>query len=477
MLFDDNNAKGIMKRVFMGVCMALNIGLVTVSCTPFLPITRTPLESDLPRAYSNLAEESTPQQRWWEAFNDQELNALIEAAMGGNLTLKEGWARLKQARALAVKTGAGFYPDFSIEASTAFGRQRTANGQARTERVEQYAFGLLSHYELDLWGRIRSEQEATLLSASATREDLNTAAMTLAAAVIERWVRIISQRMQKQLLEQQLAANVTLLELVELRFRKSLASALDVFQQRQVVEKSRSQKPLIEQNERLLLHELALLLGKPPQSAPAIARESLKIPSDVPAVGLPAQLLTARPDIRAAALRLQAADWQVAAARAVRLPSIRFTAKGIYQANELDLVLDNWLFNLAANLTAPLFDGRRRAAEVERMRAVVAENLAAYRRTILTAMKEVEDALVSEEKLRQHIKGLEAQLGAAQSALNEARSRYRKGLNDYLPVLTALLTVQNLERELIQRKTDLIIARVNLYRALGGTWTPTNCQE
>jgi NodT family efflux transporter outer membrane factor (OMF) lipoprotein len=329
----------------------------------------------------------------------------------------------------------------------------------------------MSNYEIDLWGRIRSEREAALISASATREDINTAAITLAAAVTERWARIISQRMQKRLLEQQLDTNSTLVELVQLRFRKSLSSALDVYQQRQIVERSRAQIPLVEQNERLLLNELAILLGKPPQSAPTIQRQTLDIPSDVPSTGLPARLLIARPDVRAADLRLQAADWQVAAARADRLPSIRMTAVAAYQAGELDLLLDNWLLNLAANLTAPLYDGRRREAEVERTRAVVDENLAVYRRIVLTAIKEVEDALVSEQKLRRHIKGLAAQLNAAQNALTEAGQRYRKGLNDYLPVLTQLVAVQDLERDLIQRKADLLVVRVSLYRALGGTWT------
>jgi outer membrane protein TolC len=169
--------------------------------------------------------------------------------------------------------------------------------------------------------------------------------------------------------------------------------------------------------------------------------------------------------------RLELADWNVSAAKADRLPSLSLTARATYQADELNLLLDNWLLNLAANLTAPLLDGGRRKAEVDRLTAVVDENLAAYRQTILAAVREVEDALVGEEKLQAHLRGLDTQLDAARNALNEARSRYRNGLIDYLPVLTQLLTVQNLERTIIQRKADLLVARVNLYRALGGSWT------
>jgi outer membrane protein TolC len=180
--------------------------------------------------------------------------------------------------------------------------------------------------------------------------------------------------------------------------------------------------------------------------------------------------LSARPDIRAAMLRLEAADWSVSGARADRLPTIRLTGSAAYQAGELDSLFDNWLFNLAAGLTAPLFDGRQRSAEVERRRAVVDEALAAYCRTILNAVREVENALVDEQKLREHLLGLNAQLSAARSALDEARQRYRSGLNDYLPVLTQLVSVQNLERTIINRTADLLVARVDLFRALGGGW-------
>jgi outer membrane protein TolC len=276
--------------------------------------------------------------------------------------------------------------------------------------------------------------------------------------------------MQKNLLQKQLTANIIVADLLELRFRKSLASALDVFQQRQIVEQVRAQMPLAEKQERRFLNELALLLGRTSFELPHIDSEALIVPDDVPSTGLPVQLLTARPDIRAAMLRLESADWAVAGARADRLPSLRLTGTAAYQAGELDLLFDNWLLNLTAGLTAPLFDGKRRSAEVERLRAVVAENLATYRRIVLTAVREVEDALVDEQKLRAHLDGLESQLNAAQNALNEARSRYRGGLNDYLPVLTQLLSVQNLERTIIDRKADLLVARVELYRALGGSW-------
>jgi NodT family efflux transporter outer membrane factor (OMF) lipoprotein len=289
--------------------------------------------------------------------------------------------------------------------------------------------------------------------------------------VANRWVNIISQRMQKRLLERQLRTNLTLLELIELRFRMSMVSALDVYQQKQVVENIKAEIPLVEAEEQLLLHELALLLGKPTGTSLKISREEFPEPTEIPATGLPADLLSSRPDLRRAGMRLQAADWQVAAARANRLPAIRLTATAQYGKGDMDVLFDNWLLSLAGNLTAPIFDGGRRAAEVDRRQAFADENLSAYRQAVLTAIKEVEDALVSEVKQREHIKALEMVLVTARRALEEAGIRYRNGLTDYLPVLTQLLAVQNLERNLIRQQAILLNARVSLYRSLGGTWT------
>ncbi len=464
-----------MKRFLLFISWMI-MYLLPIGCAPFAPQPREPESAVLPDAYSNQAEAAATLQHWWRSFDVPQLNALVEEALGHNFSLQESWARLAQTRALAIRSGAALWPDLAVEGGAAYSRQGNSNNQTTSgadDTVESYNLGLVSRYELDLWGRIRSQRQAAVLSASASREDLNAAAITLASNVVSRWIGIQSQRMQIELLHQQLKANLTLLELVELRFRKSLASALDVFQQRQVVAQSRAQLPLVEQNERRLLNELALLLGRAPFALPTIDTGVLEIHEDIPITGIPAQLLTARPDIRAAMLRLQSADWDVAAARADRLPNISLTARATYQSDALDLLFDNWLLNLAGNLTAPLLDGGRRSAEVARQRAVVDEKLAAYRGIILNAIREVEDALVGETKLREHIVELQAQLDASQNALNEARMRYRRGLNDYLPVLTQIFSVQNLERTLIQRKADLLLARVDLYRALGGSWTQT----
>jgi len=227
----------------------------------------------------------------------------------------------------------------------------------------------------------------------------------------------------------------------------------------------------VEAQEQLLLHELALLLGKPPRTPLKISRETMPVPQPIPATGLPADLLSNRPDVRAAGLRLRAADWQVSAARANRLPTISLSATGSFGAADLALLFQNWILSLAGNLVTALMDGNRRAAEVDRSRAVADENLVFYKETVLKAIKDVENAIISEKKQKEHIDSLEIEIDAARKALVEARERYLKGIDDYLPVLTQIQTVQKLERDLVQQQAVLNVYRISLYRALGGSWT------
>ena len=469
------------------------IALSLSACSSFAPAPRQDLKGNVPRYYAVYPSESGAESgaesesksatgpksgsgkgrldQWWEAFNDGELNALVQTALSENFRLKEAFARFRQAAAMSVRTGSALYPDLFFEGNASRKQQRIKNDTyTSTGTSGSYALSMISSYELDLWGRVRSEVNQALLDQQATREDMRTAAMTLSASVTEKWVSILSQRMQKKLIRQQMETALTFLELIELRFQKGMVSALDVYQQRQIVQQLRGRIPLIERSEQLITNELALLSGLASGRMILIHREILPALSNLPSMGIPADLLGSRPDVRAAWLRVQSGDWQVSAAKAARLPAIRLRANAGYGPSRGSLLFDNWLMNLAANLTAPLFDAGSRRAEVARTHALVDERVTAYRRTVYTAIKEVEDALTSETRRREHLKELAGELNTARKALNEARERYRKGLSDYLPVLTQLITVQGLEQNMIQRRTELLLDRVSLYRALGGRW-------
>ncbi len=437
-------------------------------CQPFKPAGRTPVKNELPAKFSLYNEESKNRTQWWQSFGSDDLNHLVATGLADNLSLRESWARLNQSRAIAAQVGADRFPD--LTGSAGAGTSRIKTGGGTSVGAATYSLGMVSSYEVDLWGRLHANRQAAALDVAATREELNTAAISIAAEVTVRWLGIISARMQKELLEKQLRTNETILELVQLRFRNAMVSALDVYQQKQVVENVRAEMPLVEEKEKLLFHGLAVLLGKPPGVDITIGDTSFPEVASLPPFGLPADLLSARPDIQAAGRRLEAADWQIASARANRLPTISLSAQARYGESDLTTLFDTWLLNLSANLTAPIFDGGYRKAEVDRTRAVADERLAAYRDTVFKAIKEVEDALVSDGKQQEHINGLRQTIVTAGKALEEAGVRYRNGVSDYLPVLTQILSVQKLERNLILRQADRLVIRVSLHRALGGGW-------
>ena len=477
----------------------------------------------IPQAFSDAGGARQTPDRWWDTFNSPQLTSLVDEALAENLSLRQAWARLDQAGATAVQAGASLYPSLDLSANATYERREgtqvvkapsfrgqiadaAASGvttgitnavrselngttvtnatgvagtsatfqQDTTTRIrtesQQYGLGVAASYEIDLWGRIWSQRQAAEHDVQATVGDLQTTAMTLASEVATRWLGILEQREKLRVLREQLETNRTYLELVELRFRKSLVSALDVFQQQQAVAAVEKQIPRVEAQEQLLRHELAVLLGKPPQWQFDVGEYDLESLPSLPPAGIPADLLANRPDVRAAYARLQAADYTVAAARADRLPAIRLTGGASYSSGQIEYLFDDWVANIAASLTAPLFDGFRRNAEVQRTLAVVEERLADYRLTVLTAIREVEDALVEERLQRDHIEALSRQLTSAQNSLDEAVERYRKGLNDYLPVLTALESTQQLTRDLVTARRDLLVLRVDLHRALGGSW-------
>jgi multidrug efflux system outer membrane protein len=450
------------------------LALLLSSCAIFAPGERTDLDRNLPQQFSLYSAEGLDStNRWWESFQSPELDGLVAQALTNSPSIQQAWARLAQAEAIAVKAGASRYPSLGYSAgASANSRETTVGANPGRDSFNSYSLGLSAAYEVDLWGRVKSQTQAAALDRDATREDLNTAAITLASQVASRWIGIVAQQLQTEVILQQLDANRTTLELIELRFRKSLSSALDVYQQRQTVASTESQIPKAELRTELLRNELAVLLGEANFQSLELRDDALPILGALPSLGIPADVLANRPDVRKAGLQLQSADWQVSAARADRLPALRLTAGASYGASNIEFseLFDNWLANLAASVTGPIFEGGRRKAEVERTRAVVDERLANYRQVVLNAIKEAEDALVSETKQRAYIVSLDQRLEAAQRSYEESVNRYRNGLIEYTTVLIQLNTLQSLERDRVAAQYELLQYRINLYRALGGSW-------
>ena len=405
--------------------------------------------------------------QWWTTFEDPALNRLISQALAGNLTLQSAWDRLDRARAVARKAGADLGPQLNAEAGAGATSSRS---NSRTDSSQSFNLGLVASYEIDLWGRIRSTSEAAELDAQASAESLQTAALTLSAQVATTWFQLLEQRGQIEILEQQQRTNEQALELISLQFRTGQVSIADLLQQRQVVESRRGERALASGRAQVLQNQLAVLLGVTPEQAPPISASKLGELPPLPATGLQSGLLERRPDVRAAWLQLQAADQRVAAAVADRFPRLSLTGRASTSDERLEDLFDDWLATLAANLLAPLLDGGRRSAEVERSQALAAESLHDYGQTVLEALAEVENALTREQRQQEYLASIDRQLELSIQAGGRIRDRYLNGAEDYQRVLGALLSNQLLQRTQLSARGELFVNRINLCRSLAGGW-------
>ncbi|NCD33109.1 MAG: efflux transporter outer membrane subunit [Spartobacteria bacterium] len=431
--------------------------------------------SMMPEHYAGVLEQAesapSPAEAWWTDFGSQELNAFVLQAFEGNVSLLQTEARLRQAAATARKAGAGLFPALSASTGAGITHQRlapySATGLNETLDTENYSLGVSASYELDVWGRVRSSRNAASYQAIASAWDVQSASVSISASVVSTWLTIVEAKQQEALLKKQIKTNRTLVDLLEQRQRNGASRAMDVYQQKATWASTRSLLPQTERDKALALSELNILLGVMPGTLD-VASDTLPELPPLPSVGIPSALLERRPDVKAARERLLSSGFSEMAAKADRLPAFSITASAAYNDDEFSLLFDNWLLNLAGNLTMPLLDAGRRRAEVERTQAVVEEAAAAYKAVLLTSMQDVSDALIAEQKWRDQIGFIETQLENTRRALDEAQLNYRSGGIDYLNVLSALTGVQQLERTLLAARRALLVNRVTLYRALGG---------
>jgi NodT family efflux transporter outer membrane factor (OMF) lipoprotein len=442
--------------------LILSLCLLATSCTTAVrdfnpPV--TPADSFSEKGLLPMSE------KWWEVFNDPQLDALIEYGLSHNFTLLTAYDRLTQANAIAKKIGAEWFPQL-------YGSLGTNNNFSKTSSsINRFSVGFTASYELDLWGRIRSGMNAAQLDVQATQEDIHIAAISLSAEITRLWYQLINQRLQLKLLNQQIKVNENNVSIIITRFNQGQARAADVFQQKNILHARLGDKASVVAVIKRIEYQLLTLQGKPANQATNILQpNNFPILDDLPATGLSSELIQRRPDIRRAYLAIQSADQRIAAAIADRFPKISLSGSFNSHTPDLQSFFNNWLATLAGNLVLPLLDGHRRVAEVERQHAIFSEKVNRYGAVILTAIQEVETALINEKQQRIIVDNLDKQLDLSRLANDQIQLRYRYGGMDYLRVLSAQLDLQSFERKRINAEQQLIQYRIDLYKALAGSW-------
>ncbi|MEZ4403231.1 MAG: efflux transporter outer membrane subunit [Kofleriaceae bacterium] len=416
-------------------------------------------------------------ERWWQALGDPGLDQLVDEVLAGNLPLRAAWARVRQARALVRQADATRWPQLDVTGQAARTRQRfeIMEGVVLTPTVNSFQLSAAAGYEVDLWRRLGSTRAAAALDALAVRDDAEAIATSVVGEVAEAWFDVVAVKAQLAILADQGRINATFLELTELRFRTGTATALDVYQQRQQVLANRAAVEQAEGALRAAGTRLAVLRGVAPGDPGWIERAPAQLPTlpATPALGVPADLLRRGPDVRAARRRAEAADHRVGVALADRFPALRLGGSVGLSASSITKLFDGGVFSVFAQVAQSVFDGGRRAAEVERTRDVVDERLLGLAQVLVAAMAEVDGALTDERNRAVELATTRERRALAQAALDDARAFYAEGLIDYLQVLNALAAQQTLQLAELQQQRTQLSARLRLYRALGGTWTQT----
>ncbi|MDT0643775.1 TolC family protein [Zunongwangia sp. F363] len=415
-----------------------------------------------PEEFSYSGAEIIPD-KWWLSFEDPGLNALVKQGLDENLALAGNWEAFQAALAVVRRESSYLWPAIDATARSAISRPQPdfAGG-------ENLQLGLSASYEVDLWGRIQSGIEAEEFRAQATFYDYQTAAMTLSAEISTTWYQLLTARAQLELANQQIETNEDIMRLIRARFVGGQIRAVDILRQQQLLESTRNQKIQYETQVALFENELSVLLGTPPQNEPAFPQDSLPELPPLPETGLPLELIRRRPDVLQAYNLVLAADRDMAQAIRSKFPRLSLNLQGQMRSNNYNNLFQDWAYTLAGNIVAPLLYAGRLRAEVSRTEALKQRQLYLYGQTVLTAFREVEDALVREIKQKEQLEVLQSRLELAEKTNRQLRLEFLNGITEYLDVLLALDQEQQLQRDILEARQILLEIRISLYRSLAG---------
>ncbi len=415
---------------------------------------------------------------WWELFRDDRLKALIAIALTENKDIAVAAARVEEARARLGFVRADQYPQIGVGAQ---GDRTDPGAIAPNFGInEQYKLAADLSFELDVWGRLRRSTEAARAELLATEEARRTVIVSLIADLASAYLLLRDADHRLDISERTLTSRLESLKIIQARFDHGTVPLIDVnqaeIQAAEAMVSVATAKREIAQTENLI----SILLGRNP--GPILRNHDDLDPSiQLPAIptGLPAQLLSRRPDIREAEQLLAAQTARIGAAQALRLPTLSLTGAFGLASSELSQFNSGEAiaWDIGAKLFGPLFDAGMSKRRVEIEKARTEQLLKQYEKTVQQALREVEDALVGIRTRGDELAARARQLDAARSAAMLSHSRYDGGVTSYLEVLDSERSLFNAElAESITRRNQLI-AVVELYKALGGGWTAENIAE
>ncbi|MBX8835318.1 MULTISPECIES: efflux transporter outer membrane subunit [Enterobacter] len=449
-------------RPIAGLVLAVMLtGCQSVDVKPAQPTLQIPAQW---RADSGPA--SPAEQLWWRNFHDNNLNRYVDRALKNNSDVLIARERINEYQARVFAADGNLFP--SLDAGVTGTRARSQSAATGLPVYGTlYRGSLTASYDVDIWGVNRSTASAAEASLAAQKAAAAAADLTVASSVASGYVTLLSLDEQLRVTESTLKSREEAFNLAKRQFETGYSSRLELMQSDSELRSTRAQVPVLQHQIAQQENALSLLLGSNPgalaRSESFEALTPLTLPSQ-----LPSTLLNRRPDIVQAERQLVAADASLAASRASLLPSINLTATGSIQDRLLDNPLQLW--SVGGSILAPLLNRQALNAQVDISQSQRNQALYAYEKTVRNAFAEVNNSLDAITRYQEQLTELLAQQEVAQETLRIAQNRNRNGYSSYLDVLDAQRTLYSVQTSVVQVKNNLLLAQIDLYRALGGGW-------
>lgn len=418
-----------------------------------------------------------PSLDWWRGFRSAELTQLMVEAQTVNLDIAAAVSRIVQADAQARQAGAALLPSLSTAGSETYSRTSGSSASGLSiggREVVNYSASLSASYQLDFWGQNRDALQTAEETANANRFDRDTVALTTLAAVANAYFQVLASQDRIRTSQRNIASAQRILDAVRERRRAGTGTDLDVAQQESVLANQKALVPPLRQTLDQNVNALAVLVSRPPESVRVLggSLDRIAIPRVTP--GLPSELLTQRPDIRRQEAQLASATANIGNARAQFFPTIQLTGNGGYQSSALVSLFQPHaaFFQLVGSATQPIFDGGRILGNFEFAKARQDELLQTYRKTIVQAFADVDNALFSIKQTTIRLQLQRDVVAASRRAFDLSEQQLRAGTADIVTVLNTQLTLFQAEDVLSQAQLARLLAIVSLYQALGGGWEP-----
>lgn len=471
------------------VLLPVVAGLVAVqaSCKTGPDYTRPPVSTpetwrQLPDATSGNGESPVDLSEWWILFQDAVLTDLIHQAMEDSLDLKTAFMRIEEAAAVRGIARGDYLPavqGFGDASSTRV--SDLSGGDQLTDRTREiYSVGLDASWEVDLWGRIRRSVESADASLQASIEDYRDTLVLLCAQIANNYLSVRELQMRIRLLKENIANQDSTRRLTQGRYDAGLVPALDVHQAELNLSRTRSALPLLRQQLAVATHRLAVLTGKAPgHLAVSLAEtEDLSHPDMTLPVGLPADLLRQRPDVRRAEQQLIAQTAKIGVAKADLLPRLSLSGSFALEADDAGRLGESGsqTYRFGPSLRWALFQGGRIRSNIQAEEARTEQAMLQYQQSVLLALEDVENAFVSFAEEKDRLDAIRNSVESAAKSVSQVQSLYENGLVNFLNVLDAERSLAEQQDLLAQSAGQLNRNLVGIYRSLGGGWqlSPTH---